>query len=52
MISRDLRYVTEDGTVRLAPAIARDVVEPDSARIAEVYGLIHPAPGSVDDPFN
>jgi hypothetical protein len=36
---RDLRYVAKDGTVLLTAAIARDVVEPDPARIAEVYGL-------------
>lgn len=39
MTLRDLRYVTEDGQVLLRPAIARDVVEPDPVRIAEVYGL-------------
>ena len=46
MTIRDMRYVTEDGTVRLRPAIARDVAEPDPVRIAEVYGL---EPPSSDD---
>jgi hypothetical protein len=35
---RDLRYVTRDGEVILRPDVARDVVDPDPERIAQVYG--------------